>query len=120
MGEVDDSENVLSMSRRLDWLLSFSGILRKKMPDEMAYHGPQFGTHMLIPHKAREQGSLGTGHHNLVKIIDPKTKKSLYEDNFVCYNVDNFRVQEVCDFKMIAEANGWNKLKLDKKQEVSI
>lgn len=117
MGEVDDSENALTMSKRLDWLLSFSGILRKKLPEEMAYHGLQYGTHMLIPHKAREQGALGTGHHNLVRIADGKSGKTKYVDNFLCYNVDNFQVQEVCDLRKIADENGWNKIKIVKQEQ---
>ena len=117
MGEMDDSEAGLSMSKRLDWLLDFSGILRRKLPDEIEYHGAQYGTHMLIPHKGREQGANGTGHHNLVKVFDKKEKKSRYEDNFLCYNIDNFRVEEVGDFRKIAQENGWSKIPLEKKSE---
>lgn len=109
-GEVDDSENALSMSKRLDWLVSWSGILRKKLPSEIEYHGKEFGTHMLIPHKTREQGAISTGHHNLVRVKDGKDYK--YVDNFLCYNIDNFRVEEVCDFRQIAEKNGWAKIPL--------
>lgn len=115
IGEVDDSENSLSMSKRLDWLVSFSGILRKKLPDEMSYHGPQFGTHMLIPHKHREEGKFATGHHNLVKIFEKG--KPRYMDNFLCFNIDNFKVEEVADLKQIAESNGWNKIKIEGKAQ---
>lgn len=115
MGEVDDTEAAFSMSRRLDWLVDWSGILRKKLPDEIAYHGQEFGTHMLIPHKSREQGSDSMGHHNLVRIKEGKDIK--YVDNFICLNIDNFKVTEVADFRQIAEKNGWVKIPLKKSDD---
>jgi len=115
MGQVDDTENALTMSKRLDWLLNWSGILRKMIPDEMALYGPEFGTHVLIPHKSREQGILGSGHHNLVKVF--REKKIRYVDNFLTYRIENFRVEETGDLKMIAEQKGWNKVPLQKKDE---
>lgn len=114
-GQVDDTENALTMSKRLDWLLNWSGILRKMIPDELALYGPEFGTHLLIPHKSREQGNLGSGHLNYVKVF--RNKKPVYMDNFLTFKIDNFRVEEMGDLKRIAEKQGWTKINLNKKNE---
>ena len=111
-GQIDDTENALTMSKRLDWLLNWSGILRKMIPDEIAMYGPEYGTHLLIPHKSREQGILGTGYQNSVKII--RDKKVRYVDNFLTFNIENFRVEETGDLRMIAERKGWTKVSLQK------
>jgi replicative DNA helicase len=118
MDTIDDSENTFGMSGRLDWLTSFSGILRKKLPDEIAMHGGlQYGTHSLIPLKGRKQGAQTTGFNNYVKVMRGKEVK--YEDNYFCYNIDNFNVKEVCDYKQIAENNGWSAIKRDKVEDTS-
>lgn len=112
MGDVDDTEKAFTMSSRLDWLVDWSGILRKKLPEEITFHGQEFGTHMLIPHKSREQGSESTGHHNLVRV--KQGKDIMHMDNFLCLNIDNFRVTEVADFRQIAQKHGWDKITLKK------
>jgi len=117
MGDIDDTEKSFTMSSRLDWLVDWSGILRKKLPDEILFHGQEFGSHMLIPHKSREQGSESTGHHNLVRV--KHGKDILNMDNFLCLNIDNFRVTEVADFRQIAQKNGWDKIPMKKMPDES-
>lgn len=109
--DVVDDESVISISGRLDWLVAFNAILRKKAHDEMALHGEEFGSHAMIPLKARYQGRTAQGHHDLVKVVEKGKVK--YKTNFLCYDIDNFSVEEVGDFRNIAKLKGWTKMKKD-------
>jgi len=110
-GEVVDDESVLSISGRIDWLVNFAGILRRKTPDEIAADGQDMGTHKLVVLKSRFQGRTSSGHHDLVKIVE--NKKTKYKANYLCFDITNFMVEERGDFRAIAEMNGWTKIKKD-------
>lgn len=109
--EVVDDESVLSISGRIDWLVNFAGILRRKTPDEIAEDGADFGTHKLIPLKSRFQGRISSGHQDLVKVMDKG--KVRYKQNYLCFDLDNFNVEERGDFRRIAEVKGLTKIKKD-------
>ncbi len=110
-GEVVDDESVLSISGRIDWLVNYGGILRRKTPDEIAEDGVDFGTHKLITLKSRFQGRVSSGHQDLVKIMDKGKVK--YKQNYLCFKIDNFNVEEAGDYRTIAELKGLTKIKKD-------
>jgi replicative DNA helicase len=89
---VDDS-SAISLSDRLQWFASFVAIFRRKTLDELALDGQQFGTHKLIPTKTRFQGREAAGHQDLVRRLDP-TGKETWAQNYLNYNVQNFKIEE--------------------------
>jgi replicative DNA helicase len=89
---VDDS-SAISLSDRLQWFASFVAIFRRKTLDELALDGQQFGTHKLIPTKTRFQGREAAGHQDLVRRLDP-TGKETWSQNYLNYNVQNFKIEE--------------------------
>jgi replicative DNA helicase len=107
--EVVDDETVLSISGRIDWLVNFAGILRRKTPDEIQDDGQDFGTHKLIPLKTRFQGRSSSGHQDLIKIYDKG--KARYKQNYLCFDLENFNVEERGDYRNIAELKGLTKIK---------
>ena len=94
---VDDS-SAIALSDRLQWFASFVAIFRRKVPDEIARDGLEFGTHKLIPLKQRWQGRDAAGHQDLFqRREDPDNPNSgvVWVNNFLNFNVDNFNVDEV-------------------------
>jgi hypothetical protein len=89
---VDDS-SAISLSDRLQWFASFVAIFRRKTLDELALDGQQFGTHKLIPTKTRFQGREAAGHQDLVRRLDA-TGKETWAQNYLNYNVQNFKIEE--------------------------
>ena len=89
---VDDS-SAISLSDRLQWFASFVAIFRRKTLDELALDGQQFGTHKLIPTKTRFQGREAAGHQDLVRRLDT-TGKETWSQNYLNYNVQNFKIEE--------------------------
>ena len=94
---VDDS-SAIALSDRLQWFASFVAIFRRKVPDEIARDGMEFGTHKLIPLKQRWQGRDAAGHQDLFqRREDPEDTNSdmIWVNNFLNFNVDNFDVEEM-------------------------
>jgi len=89
---VDDS-SAIALSDRLQWFASFVAIFRRKTLDELALDGQQFGTHKLIPTKTRFQGREAAGHQDLVRRLD-STGKETWSQNYLNYNVQNFKIEE--------------------------
>jgi replicative DNA helicase len=113
-GEVVDDESVLSISGRIDWLANFVAILRRNTPDETAAGIPD-ATHRLVPLKTRFQGRTSAGHQDLVKIMEGK--KTKYKQNYLEFKLDNFKVEEMGDFRGWAEATGMTRVKKDDSSE---
>lgn len=90
-GGADDSA-AISASDRLQWLCAFNGIFRRKTLDELGEDTLDFGTHKLIPLAQRFQGKDGNGHLDLVNV--GTTSKKKYKQNFINYNIDNFKITE--------------------------
>lgn len=90
---VDDS-SAIAQSDRLQWFAAFVGIFRRKTPDQLQIEGKKFGTHALIPLKEREQGRDAKGHKPFIEIpnLSGKGKKSVI--NHLCFEVDNFNVED--------------------------
>jgi replicative DNA helicase len=98
---VDDS-SVIALSDRLQWFASFVAIFRRKTLDELALDGQEFGTHKLIPTKTRFQGKEAAGHQDLIRRLDPNGKQ-IWAQNYLNYNVQNFRIEERGSLLSIAE-----------------
>jgi replicative DNA helicase len=95
-GVVDDA-TAISLSDRLQWFASFVGIFRRKTVDEIARDTTGFGTHKLIPLKTRHQGRDASGHQDLFqRLEDPNNANgnSVWAQNYVNFNVENFNVEE--------------------------
>ena len=87
-----DDSSAIALSDRLQWFATFVAIFRRKTLEEIAVDGEQFGTHKLIPLKSRHQGQHAPGHQDLIRrSINGKFR---YVQNFLNFNVDNFRVDE--------------------------
>ena len=89
---VDDS-SAISQSDRLQWFATFVAIFRRKVIEEIASDGEEFGTHKLIHLKARFQGRDGFGHHDIVRTKDAEGKAK-YLNNFINFQVENFNLTE--------------------------
>lgn len=90
-----DDDTTVGGSDRINQYARFSAIFRRKTPEEIAEHGINEGTHILKPTKySRDQGVDDFKSNNLVKIIDPFTKKARYHPNYISYEIKNYRVME--------------------------
>ena len=87
-----DDSSAIALSDRLQWFATFVAIFRRKTLEEIAVDGEQFGTHKLIPLKSRHQGQHAPGHQDLIR--RSIYGKFRYVQNFLNFNVDNFRVDE--------------------------
>ena len=98
---IDDS-SAIALSDRLQWFASFVAIFRRKTLDELALDGQQFGTHKLVPTKTRFQGKEAAGHQDLVRRLDA-TGKEVWAQNYLNYNVQNFKIEERGSLETIAQ-----------------
>ncbi len=88
-----DDSAAIAISDRLQWFAAFVAIFRRKRMDELAEDGIDFGTHKMIPTATRFQGKDSAGHLDMVKVSVGKQKPK-YEQNFINYNIENFRICE--------------------------
>lgn len=106
-----DDYNVVALSDRLSWFATAVFHFRRKNENELKSFGDKWGTHSLIEIVSRFQGKNATGHNQKVKVLAGKNentnkKEYKYLDNFINFNVQNFRVEERGTLKdMIEEAN---------------
>jgi len=115
---IDDSENVLSMSDRLNWLVSYMGILRKRTHDEMqADTTPEYkaASHKLITTKTRYLGEKGPGFLDYIKVKDGN--QISYKPNFINFDISNFSVVDKGTFSQQLELTGRSKIPLGKQRE---
>ena len=101
VGDPVDS-GVIALSDRIQWFADFTAFLTRKIREEIAWDGEQFGTHMLVPFKTRYQGRDAAGHQDLVRRRDPNGREKYYE-NFLNFNIENFNVEERGTLHDIAE-----------------
>jgi replicative DNA helicase len=99
---VTDDSSAIALSDRLQWFASFVAIFRRKTLDELALDGQEFGTHKLIPTKTRFQGREAAGHQDLVRRLDAAGKE-VWAQNYLNYNVHNFKIEERGSLHTIAE-----------------
>lgn len=103
---VDDSTTA-SVSDRINHLVSFNAVFRKKTPDELSEFGTKFGTHLLKPFKtSRVQGKDNYNMNNVVKTIDPSNGKAKWKQNFVNYNISDYNLEELGTYSDIVKDQG--------------
>jgi replicative DNA helicase len=110
---IDDSENSLSMSDRLNWLVSYMGILRKRTHDEMLMDSTpeaKASTHKLVTTKTRYLGVKGPEFLDFVRIKE--NGKVAYRPNFINLNIENFNVEDRGLYSDLVVKLGKNGLKL--------
>lgn len=94
-----DDHNVVALSDRLSWFATAVFHFRRKNENELKKFGDKWGTHSLIEIVARFQGKNATGHNQKIKIPSGEKDhngktKYVYLDNFINFDVKNFRVEE--------------------------
>jgi replicative DNA helicase len=97
--DVTDDESVISISDRVSWFATYLGIFRRKILEEIAEEGSEYGTHKLITLKARYQGRDSQGHHDFIRV--EQEGRVRYKLNCLFYNVDNFNVTECGDLRRL-------------------
>lgn len=100
---IDDS-SVIAQSDRIMWFLTVLCIFRQKVLEEISAHGPDFGTHMLIPLKRRYMGKKAKGYREFIQITNEKGEK-VWQKNFINYDIQNFEVKERGTLVDISRAN---------------
>jgi replicative DNA helicase len=115
---IDDSENVLSMSDRLNWLVSYMGILRKRTHDEMLDDStPDYkaASHKLITTKTRYLGEKGPAFLDYVRVKNGK--EISYRPNFINFDISNFAVIDRGTFSDQLQIAGKAKISLNKSSD---
>jgi hypothetical protein len=111
--EMQDNESSGSMSDRLNWLVAYMGILRKRTHDEMLddstpdYRAP---SHKLITTKTRYLGENGPSFLDYVKVKNGKDIS--YRPNFINFDIANFSVTDRGSYSQYLEAAGKTKIPL--------
>ena len=94
-GVRNDDSTTVSISDRINMYVSFNAVFRKKMLEEIADHGTQFGTHLLKPFKtSRVQGKDNYNVNSFVKTINPQGGKVVYKQNFINYEIKEYGLYE--------------------------
>lgn len=101
VGTFTEDMSAISVSDRLSWFGGFVGLLRRKVPEELSLDGAEFGTHVLIPLKTRDQGRDAQGHREFVERYINGEKRLV--NYYINYNIDKFNVSECGDIEDIIE-----------------
>lgn len=100
LAEIDDTENVFSLSDRIIHQATHAALLRKKTMEELAIE-PKMGNYKLIFNKARHLGSDRDSHINPVKMLDGSYKK-----NYIHLEGRNFVWKEIGDLGSLKDGIG--------------
>lgn len=93
----------ISQSDRLTWFASFVAIFRKKTMEEIALHGPNFGTHIMKPLVYRFEGKESFGHDDFVAVQNEENGNIQYLPNTLNFDIKNFNVEEKGTLKDIVD-----------------
>jgi replicative DNA helicase len=116
--DVQDNEGQGSMSDRLNWLVAYMGILRKRTHDEMLDDStPEYkaASHKLITTKTRYLGEKGPSFLDYVRVKNGKDVS--YKPNFINFDIANFCVTDRGSFSQQMEIVGKSKISLNKSNE---
>lgn len=86
-----DDSSIVATSDRIFWFCAYLGQFRKKRLEELSADGLEFGSHLLKTFAARFMGKEANS-NDYVNIGTPKKPK--YEQNYINYHLDNFRIEE--------------------------
>jgi len=113
--DISDDAGQLSMSDRLNWLVSYMGILRKRTHDEMlADSTPEMkaSSHKLITTKTRYLGEKGPEFMEYVRVKNGKDIN--YRPNFINLDINNFSVIDRGTYSDALKLTGKSKISLNK------
>ncbi len=96
--QIDDSENIVSMSKRITDQTSLAFILRNKLNEEIELEQNEFGNMVLIPIKLRFRGR--EAERTLVKVRMPGGK---YKTNYVNLSCSGFTFEDRGDLQDMAQ-----------------
>ncbi len=96
--QIDDSENIVSMSKRITDQTSHSFILRHKTNDEIEYEEGDFGNMMLVPIKLRHRGK--EPRRSLSRVRMPSGK---YRTNYINLECEGFFFEDKGDLQDMAD-----------------
>ena len=103
-GARNDDSTTAAVSDRINHLVSFNAVFRKKTPDELSEFGTHFGSHLLKPFKtSRVQGKDNYNMNNIVKVVDPINGKTKWRQNFINYEIEDYKLNEKGTFADIAK-----------------
>lgn len=113
--DIQDNEGSGSMSDRLNWLVAYMGILRKRTHDEMLEDSTperKAASHKLITTKTRYLGEKGPSFLDYVRV--QRGKEVSYRPNFINFDIHNFCVKDRGSFSDEMLAAGRSKVPLSK------
>lgn len=103
MNEGNDEDEIISdgrvtgLSDQINQFASNIYLLQRLTPKQFGQF-KELATHMLLPLYTRNQGPQSQGFNSLVKYEDDVGKVK-YSQNFILFNIDNFNVTEITDFR---------------------
>lgn len=95
-----NASGTIAMSNQIKWFVNMLGMLRPKLPEEIAEDGIEFGTHTLEVTESRNQGENGMGFIDLVKLPNGDFKRINIHFKF-----ENFHVTEICTLRELAKSH---------------
>ena len=93
VSDIVDDESSIGISDRITWYASYVGILRRRVAEEIVLDTPESGSHKLITLVSRFQGRDAAGHNDAIRRTFPDGKTK-YIQNFINFDIQNFRVEE--------------------------
>jgi len=103
--DLNDDESSVAVSDRITWYSSGVWILRRRVSEEIVLDTIESGSHKLICLVNRFCGRDAAGHQDKILRVFPDGKKK-YINNFVNFDIKNFKVTECGSLKdSIARAN---------------
>jgi hypothetical protein len=101
INDIDDSENVISMSDRIGHYASFTFLMRKKVMDEIAYEGNLFGN-LALKNIGKQRQMVSKRYFDAINPVE--YEKGKYKANYINLNQDSFYFEDRGDFKTMVEA----------------
>lgn len=94
-GQRNDDSTTAAVSDRINHLVGFNAVFRKKTQEELSEHGMGFGSHLLKPFKtSRVQGIDNYNMNSSVRVVDQQSNKVKYKQNFINYGINHYAVTE--------------------------
>ena len=108
-GARNDDSTTAAVSDRINHLVGFNAVFRKKTYDETNEFGNNYGTHLLKPFKtSRVQGIDNYNMNSMVKTLDHSGKPK-WKQNFINYNIENYNITEKGTLESIVKDLSLNK-----------
>lgn len=109
---IVEDESVVALSDAISHFCSHLFLMRKKVPEEIASEGEQFGTHKLVPLKFRHLGRDIEGALSPVTLPDGSRR-----NNFINLEIKNFGVTDRGDLRDIVDYQNSTHVNLEENEE---